>query len=131
MAGAKPKRRRKVPRNFAQELSEYLEKVLGEDETSLSGLDPNRLSRVVGRLGNKRFIVQADEHSPPHFHVRSPDFDVAYSIADCQLVWGTAPHGEERVIKNWYRTNKPVAVKEWNAMRPSDCPVGRVLDKQV
>jgi hypothetical protein len=129
MAGAKPKRRRSVPRNYAQELSDYLQKTLAGDETSPSGLSPLEVSRVLGQLGGAKIEVHADEHPPPHFHVHSPDFDAAFAIDDCRLVEGELPGRVEGQVREWYRQNKPVAVAGWNAMRPSDCSVGRVRDK--
>jgi hypothetical protein len=122
---AKSRKRRVAERSsLEQQLSEELESFLGPE--SLSDPDGNSWRYMLGWLGSAKIELFSDEHPPPHFHVRSPDFDAAFAIADCRLIQGQVSGRVHRRIREWFAQEKPRVVKMWNATRPRDCPVGDV-----
>ena len=73
--------------------------------------------------------VLADEHPPPHFHVKYNGESNSFSLAD-----GTPMHpsnGLKPFFKNiskWYKINKKAVIESWNKNRPDNCPVGAYID---
>jgi hypothetical protein len=80
----------------------------------------------VGQIGGLKIEIYANEHAPPHFHVKSNDIDAVFSISDCRLLKGTVSSKDERLIKYWHAGAKSKLVEMWNRMRPANCPVGQI-----
>ena len=76
------------------------------------------------RIGSMTIQIYANEHAPPHFHVKSPDIDATFSITDCEKLNGTISAKDEQLIKLWHSGAKGKLIEIWNRMRPTDCPVG-------
>ena len=80
---------------------------------------------LIYRICNIKIIVNYDEHSPPHFHVSNNDFDVSFSILDCNLLKGSLDSRIERKIKYWYlHGGRKRLIEIWNLTRPTNCEVG-------
>jgi hypothetical protein len=61
---------------------------------------------TVKRVDGLSIIIWADEHPPPHFHVRYQGEDASYSIVDCSRLRGS--RGLERYddrIRAWWAEN--------------------------
>ena len=84
------------------------------------------IRQLVARVKGLQIHVYAKEHSPPHFHVKSPDVDAAFTIADCSFIHGNIDGREQNLVKWWYKHSRPQLVAAWNATRPSDCTVGLI-----
>lgn len=81
----------------------------------------------VGRLGGMSVQIQANEHPPPHFHVRYEGENASFSIADGVRLKGIK--GLEKFDKNilhWWKENYCTLIEVWNRTRPTGCPVGEV-----
>ena len=103
--------------------------ILGEDgQNSLY-----QTRHYVGHVARKAVKVEifSNEHPPPHFRVIYNGSTANYSITD-----GTCLNGSGEVMKyqakiyKWWRNNKKLLKDKWNATRPTDCPVGPILDKE-
>lgn len=87
------------------------------------------IKHFVGLVDGKlRAEIRADEHPPPHFHVRYDDEDASY----CLMTGKRLPnvHGLERYDKTvyfWWKRNFEKLVIKWNSTRPGDCPVGEII----
>jgi hypothetical protein len=83
-----------------------------------------RICRVKGLA----IVVWADEHPPPHFHVKYQGMDASFSIVDgTRLPGGRGLEKYERTIRSWWEHNQTKLIEVWNTTRPSDCPVGPIL----
>lgn len=81
----------------------------------------------VARFDGLSIQIQADEHPPPHFHVRGGGANVSFAINDCRRLKGAKGlERYERNIEKWWRDNRCVLILTWNKLRPADCPVGTV-----
>jgi hypothetical protein len=80
----------------------------------------------VDRHKGLQIHVYANEHAPPHFHVKGADVDASFTILDCTFLQGNIDGREQNLVKWWYERIKPQLVATWNATRPSDCPVGPI-----
>tara|TARA_R110002124_G_scaffold231235_5_gene396528 strand:- start:18090 stop:18488 length:399 start_codon:yes stop_codon:yes gene_type:complete len=81
----------------------------------------------VGRLDGMSVQIQANEHPPPHFHVRYNRENASFSITDGIRLKGV--NGLEKFdknIKQWWKKNYCKLIEVWNRTRPSDCPVGKL-----
>jgi hypothetical protein len=84
--------------------------------------------QLVDRIKNLKIEIYLDEHSPPHFHVKSANINASFVISDCERLNGDINRRDEELIKYWYRKFRLRLIKVWNNMRPSDCPVGQISD---
>jgi hypothetical protein len=87
------------------------------------GGDYAYMYETVERVGGLSIIIWADEHPPPHFHVRYQGEDASFSILDCSRLEGG--RGLERYdgrIRAWRAKNQSVLIEKWNAS-----PVQRIV----
>ena len=88
--------------------------------------------KIVARVSGLSIRIWADEHPPPHFHVTYQGQDASFSILDCCRLPGVGGlERYERTIRDWWEKNKIRLIKEWNASRPTDCPVGPIATSLV
>lgn len=80
-----------------------------------------------GATGGLKIYVYADEHPPPHFHVKYGNEENSFSILDAAPLYpGGALKKWFKTIKKWHTEHKEELIDFWNKMRPQDCPVGPV-----
>lgn len=113
-----------------QDWAEYLETILTGPYTIFP--DPKsgkniliEIKATVASIHGIRIEIYPNEHTPPHFHVRSPNIDASFRIVDCSLINGTiSPKDFEKVLY-WYEAgSKQLLIEEWNKFRPTNCVVG-------
>lgn len=108
---------------FVRELEESLNLGPMIDLTGRRMLNEEQVARFDGLS----IQIQADEHPPPHFHVRGGGANVSFAIDDGRRLKGEK--GFERYdynIEKWWRDNRCLLIRAWNNLRPADCPVGTV-----
>jgi len=86
------------------------------------------IKQLVARVRGLQIHVYANEHSPPHFHVKSPDIEASFTIQDCAFIHGNIGGREKSLVQWWYERSRPQLVSAWNSTRPSDCPVGPISE---
>ncbi|MGH8194065.1 MAG: DUF4160 domain-containing protein [Woeseiaceae bacterium] len=86
------------------------------------------IKQLVARVKGLKIHVYADEHPPPHFHVKSADVDAVFTIDDCTFIRGNIDGRERNLVYWWYQHARAQLVATWNATRPSDCPVGPIAE---
>jgi hypothetical protein len=84
------------------------------------------IKALVARVKGLQIHIYPKEHPPPHFHVKSPDVEATFTIDDCTYVVGNIDGREQALVRWWYARSRPLLVAKWNALRPSDCPVGPI-----
>lgn len=110
-----------------EDLIIYLESLLNEvddvffvDEKRYFGAISERVDTVRGM----RIYIYPNEHSPPHFHVRSANVNASFSINDCTRLEGEISNKDYRKIRYWFDSSKPKLIDTWDKTRPTDCIVG-------
>ena len=83
---------------------------------------------LVAVVEGLRIEVRIREHVPPHFHVIAHQVNASFAIDDCAFLQGDLPPGALQMIERWHKGARPLLVRRWNAMRPTDCPVGPIED---
>ncbi|WP_288132427.1 DUF4160 domain-containing protein [Accumulibacter sp.] len=84
------------------------------------------IKEQVARIDGLTIHVYAGDHAPPHFHVRSADLDVSFSILDCTVTQGRIGRRQLDLVRHYYELSRPLLIETWNKTRPGDCPVGPV-----
>ena len=111
-----------------EDLAELLSELLvGGYSVSPRG-DLYYIKQLVARVRGLRIHVYAREHPPPHFHVESADVDATFTIDACKYLGGNIDGREVRLVEWWYAHAKPALIAAWNVSRPSDCPVGPIIE---
>ena len=81
---------------------------------------------LVERIDNLKLEIYPNEHPPPHFHVKSNEFNVLLSIEDCRIIKGDLKSQTFKKVLSFHRKNKAKLIEVWNRLRPSDCLVGPI-----
>lgn len=83
-------------------LTVLLNRVAEEDSRMSEGYQIKHLNL---REGNLKFYIYSDDHQPPHFHVRSPEWrkDAKFQISDCAILGGEISHSEYKIIKKFHQ----------------------------
>ena len=112
-----------VPQELVDELEEsfYQGRMLNERGTrSLN-------EELVARINKMSIVIQADEHPPPHFHVKFAGENASFSITDgCRLPNIKGLEKYDHNIRKWWKQHYCKLIEVWNATRPSGCQVGPV-----
>jgi hypothetical protein len=84
---------------------------------------------IVARVAGLSIKIWADEHPPPHFHVSYQGQDASFSIIDCtRLPDVKGLERYENKIRHWWKGNRTELIETWNSSRPTDCPVGPLIE---
>lgn len=81
--------------------------------------------QLVKRINGLKIEIFPNEHSPPHFHVSSPDIDATFAIEDCRKLNGTISSSAAKKVEYWHSHSKSMLITIWDATRPTNCTVGR------
>ena len=112
-----------IPLELSNELEESFRQGPMLNERGLRRLDED----LVDHINKMAVVIQADEHPPPHFHVKFAGENASFSIADGRRLPNI--RGLEKFdhnIRNWWKKNYCELIEVWNRTRPSDCQVGPV-----
>jgi hypothetical protein len=64
-------------------------------------------------LGNLKIQMFADDHNPPHFHVRTPDSKALVRISDLKLIAGSIDRRDLEKALAWARQNRKALEDAW------------------
>lgn len=84
------------------------------------------IRQLVARVKGLQIHVYANDHSPPHFHVKSPDIDALFKIEDGVFIRGNIDGREQKLVQWWHERSKTQLIDAWNATRPSTCHSGPI-----
>lgn len=74
----------------------------------------------IHRLSNAKLYVYADDHPPPHFHVRGPDSNAQIRIDDLQVMRGDIHPSDYAEALEWVEANKDLVVRKWRELNERD-----------
>lgn len=85
------------------------------------------IKQLVAKVKSLKIEIYSNEHTPPHFHVKSPNVDASFDIQDCNKLEGTISNKDYKVIKFWHASAKEILINAWNETRPTNCVVGEYV----
>jgi len=74
----------------------------------------------IFRDGKLAIYIYADDHAPPHFHIRSPDSNAQIEIATLQVMRGTVLRNELKQVIIWAEENRPFIMEKWREFNERD-----------
>jgi hypothetical protein len=101
---------------------------LQDEIAELEGVVSDTPNVLVDRIRNLKIEVYANEHAPPHFHVKAPDVDACFRVSDGSLMYGKISNKQRDLVEEFFRDNRKRIVAFWNKTRPNGCPVGYVYE---
>lgn len=84
------------------------------------------IKQLVAKVRGLQIHIYANEHAPPHFHVKGAEIDACFTISDCEFIRGQIGGREKKLVEWWFERSKPLLESVWDLTRPSDCNVGPV-----
>ncbi len=92
-----------------------------------SGGDGLIIKHMVALFEGLKVEVRANEHPPPHFHVRYNGEDASFTLDECKRLRGVRGlEDKEYLIREWWREHRRELAIFWNKTRPANCRVGTV-----
>lgn len=74
---------------------------------------------LVGQVNGLKLYVYANDHPPPHFHLRGGGLDASFAIDDCRCLGSKPPPRRQYdLIKWWHQRSKPLLVAAWERLSP-------------
>ena len=82
----------------------------------------------VATIDGVTISINPRDHAPPHFHIKAGETNATLCISDGSLLKGFVLPRHDKLIHRWFQLSKPKLVTIWNETRPTDCPVGRIIE---
>ena len=62
------------------------------------------------------------DHNPPHFHLKTKEYDVSIDIYTCETIKGELTSKEQKQLKNWFfhEKGKEKITVFWNRFNPEN-----------
>lgn len=60
-----------------------------------------------------KLVIYADDHLPPHFHLKGNGWSCVVDIRSLRITRGGAPAGATKEALEWARRNKPLLMTKW------------------
>ena len=57
------------------------------------------------------------DHNPPHFHAMYGEYEIAMSIRDGEVLWGTFPKRALAHVMEWRQTHLAELERDWERAR--------------
>ena len=74
---------------------------------------------TIARLETCTIYIYAEDHNPPHFHVRSRSGDtVILLIEDLSIDEGSVDRRTLKEARDWASENKELLVSKWQEINP-------------
>lgn len=119
-----------IEANSIEDLEANLADFLSHESEVMEDLDGSLYlvfqRHLLEHLGNLKIELYADEHAPPHFHIKANGINASFSIDSCEPIAGELPSKYEKKVRMWFPHAKPKLIDLWNRTRPIDCPVGKI-----
>jgi hypothetical protein len=73
------------------------------------------IKQQIGHVRNMKIEMYANDHNPPHFHVRSRDgsIDAVFSLNDGSYIEGSIESKDQRRIHAFYHDKKDELLEFW------------------
>ncbi|ACA15677.1 conserved hypothetical protein [Methylobacterium sp. 4-46] len=75
---------------------------------------------TVQRFAGFTIYMYADDHPPPHFHVRGPGFGGVILLSNLEMDRGVLPPGILDEAVKWASRNKDVLYEQWRRLNDRD-----------
>ncbi len=77
------------------------------------------IKELVGQVNGLKIYIYAEDHPPPHFHIRGGGIDAMFTIEDCSLLRGDIGGRHRGLVVWWHKRSKPVLVAAWERNQPT------------
>jgi len=89
------------------------------------------IRKLVDQFDGLTLHVYANEHAPPHFHVKCAGREASYTLEDCTLLHGDLGPKRNKIVLYWFHLSRDRLIDAWNELRPGDCAVGEYHPSRV
>ncbi|MBP9195126.1 MAG: DUF4160 domain-containing protein [Saprospiraceae bacterium] len=72
----------------------------------------------VGKINNLKLYIYSNDHNPPHFHVKSPNFDAYFDLKSCDLLKGTIDSKNHTKIRYLHKSLADDMYSVWEKLNP-------------
>jgi hypothetical protein len=71
----------------------------------------------------RMFVEGGASHHAPHFHVYYQDDVAVYSIAPLELIGGSLPKRQQRLVEAWAELHQTELLTDWDRLQSGQKPV--------
>ncbi len=69
-----------------------------------------------------RMYYAPEEHNPPHIHAYFQDYTITIKIHDCEIIEGTMPIRQLRLIQAWIEIRRDELLADWELCQNGEKP---------
>jgi hypothetical protein len=69
-----------------------------------------------------RMYYAPKEHNPPHIHVYYQNESATFKISDCELLEGSMPSRQTRMVQAWIEIHKDELLADWELCQNGEKP---------
>ncbi len=73
---------------------------------------------TIARFANCSIAVYPQDHNPPHFHLRGPDFELLVEIGSGRLVGRSGRVRDVSEALNWAEEHQALLMEQWQRLNP-------------
>jgi len=71
------------------------------------------------------FTETGVQHHTPHLHVYYQEYEAIYSIAPIQLIIGSLPRRQQRLVEAWIELYQEELIENWNRVDAGE-PINKI-----
>ena len=80
------------------------------------------LSRFYGII-IRMYLETGEPHHTPHFHAYYGDAVAVYQIAPVELIAGSLPRRQARLVEAWAELHEPELQSDWRRLQSGESPL--------
>jgi len=84
-------------------------------------MDMPELSRFYG-IVIRMFVEAGERHHLPHFHAKYQEFDAVFAIQPPQLIAGSLPQRQRRLVEAWAELHETELLHDWAMLASGNPP---------
>lgn len=74
----------------------------------------HRVASIEGRL---TIELYANDHNPPHFHIRYNEINASFHLHTCEYIIGKITPRDTLKVKEWHKFNKKYLIECWEKIK--------------
>jgi hypothetical protein len=84
-------------------------------------MDMPELCRFYG-IVIRMFVEAGERHHRPHFHANYQEFAAIFAIEPLQLIAGSLPQRQRRLVEAWAELHEPELLHDWTMLTSGKLP---------
>ncbi|MDD9909504.1 MAG: DUF4160 domain-containing protein [Ahrensia sp.] len=77
---------------------------------------------TIARIEGVQILIYADDHPPPHVHVRDAENEAMIDIRTGKVLRGELTKSKSKPLLKWVEINQLALMRNWNMIQSGQAP---------